>query len=376
MAKERFFSRIGILGMGRMAIGLAIDLALKGIRVDMIYLKPRAEEERTRYRKNLEEECRTVAKLFGRSMESFPLPSYLRAPAEVYDLVFEGLPEEIPVKASAFSGLNRAIGEKTLICSMTSTFTVEELAKKIPVPLNIVVSHFMNPPYLIPFLEVVPGPGTVSRIKLKATQAIGAEVILKGVVGDDAIAHAMEVAQRRNILFVHPHKTAPFLNGNGTIAQEILGELPSVEQIFIPVGGGGLASGVCQHIERNSLSVKAIGVEAEQAPAFHLSFKTGRPVRLEKMDTIADALTLMEPDPEVFSYLHKNLAEVVTVSEGEIVSAMKILLDEFRVIAEPGGAAPLAAMLKGDPNVPSAAIISGGNVSLEEFQNLLSRLES
>ena len=83
MAKERFFSRIGILGMGRMAIGLAIDLALKGIRVDMIDLKPRAEEERTRYRKNLEEECRTVAKLFGRSMESFPLPSYLRAPAEV-----------------------------------------------------------------------------------------------------------------------------------------------------------------------------------------------------------------------------------------------------------------------------------------------------
>jgi 3-hydroxybutyryl-CoA dehydrogenase len=164
MAKERFFSRIGILGMGRMAIGLAIDLALKGIRVDMIDLKPRAEEERTRYRKNLEEECRTVAKLFGRSMESFPLPSYLRAPAEVYDLVFEGLPEEIPVKASAFSGLNRAIGEKTLICSMTSTFTVEELAKKIPVPLNIVVSHFMNPPYLIPFLEVVPGPGTDSEV--------------------------------------------------------------------------------------------------------------------------------------------------------------------------------------------------------------------
>jgi threonine dehydratase len=219
-------------------------------------------------------------------------------------------------------------------------------------------------------------PETVSRIKLKATQAIGAEVILKGVVGDDAIAHAMEVAQRRNILFVHPHKTAPFLNGNGTIAQEILGELPSVEQIFIPIGGGGLASGVCQHIEGRSLSVKAIGVEAEQAPAFHLSFKTGRPVRLEKMDTIADALTLMEPDPEVFSYLYKNLAEVVTVSEEEIVSAMKILFDEFRVIAEPGGAAPLAAMLKGNPNVPSAAIISGGNVSLGEFQTLLSRLES
>jgi 3-hydroxybutyryl-CoA dehydrogenase len=165
MAKERFFSSIGILGMGRMAIGLAIDLALKGIRVDMTDLKPRAEEERTRYRKNLEEECRTVAKLFGRSVESFPLPSYLHAAAEVvYDLIFEGRPEEIPVKASAFSGLKRAIGEKTLICSMTSTFTVEELAKEIPPPLNIVVTHFMNPPYLIPFLEVVPYPGMDSEV--------------------------------------------------------------------------------------------------------------------------------------------------------------------------------------------------------------------
>jgi threonine dehydratase len=91
------------------------------------------------------------------------------------------------------------------------------------------------------------------------------------------------------------------------------------------------------------------------------------------MDTIADALTLMEPDPDVFSYLYRNLEEVVTVSEEEIISAMKILFDEFRVIAEPGGAAPLAAMLKADPIVPSAAIISGGNVSLEEFQTLLSR---
>jgi threonine dehydratase len=217
-------------------------------------------------------------------------------------------------------------------------------------------------------------PETVSPTKLKATQKIGAEVILKGQVGDDAIAHSVEVSKKRNILFVHPHKTPPFLQGNATIAQEIIEALPDVEQIFIPIGGGGLASGVCQYIKGKGLSVKSIGVEAENAPAFHLSFKAGRPVRLEKMDTIADALTLMEPDPEVFSYLYKNLERVVTVSEDEIVSAMKTLFEEFRVIAEPGGAAPLAAMLKGDSNMRSAAIISGGNVSLEEFQGLMRRL--
>ena len=165
MAEQRFFSKIGILGMGRMAIGLAIDLALKGIRVDMIDLKARAEEERTRYKENLEEECKTVIKLFGRSIESFPFPLYLHAPAErVYDLIFEGLPEEIPVKQGAFSALKQVLGKETLVCSMTSTFTVEELAKEIPLPLNILVTHFMNPPYLIPFLEVVPCPKMDSAV--------------------------------------------------------------------------------------------------------------------------------------------------------------------------------------------------------------------
>jgi 3-hydroxybutyryl-CoA dehydrogenase len=165
MAEERFFSKIGILGMGRMAVGLAIDLALKGIRVDMIDLKARAEEERARCKENLEEECEAVIKLFGRSTESFPFPVYMHGPAGgPYDLIFEGLPEEIPVKQSAFSALKRAIGRETLICSMTSTFRVEELAKEIPLPLNILVTHFMNPPYLIPFLEVVPYPEMDSAV--------------------------------------------------------------------------------------------------------------------------------------------------------------------------------------------------------------------
>ncbi len=214
-------------------------------------------------------------------------------------------------------------------------------------------------------------PETVSPTKLKATQKIGAEVILKGQVGDDAIVHALKVARKRQIFFLHPHKTQPFLEGSATIAKEIIEDLPTVKQIYIPIGGGGLASAICQHLQAHAVSVHPLGVEAERAPAFYLSLKAGRPVRLESMDTIADALTLMEPDPEVFGYLYGKLKKVVTVSEDEIVSAMRILFEEYRVIAEPGGAAPLAAMLQGDPDIPSAAIISGGNVSLDEFQKLL-----
>lgn len=218
-------------------------------------------------------------------------------------------------------------------------------------------------------------PETVSPTKLKATRKIGAEVILKGQVGDDAVDHSIVVARERNIFFVHPHKTDPFIQGNATIAQEIIEENPNIKQIFIPIGGGGLATGVCQYVQDQRLSIRLIGVEAEKAPAFHLSFQKGTPVRLEKMETIADALTLMEPDPEVFSYLYDRLEKVVTVSEEGIIRAMHILLDEYRVISEPGGAAPLAAMLQEDSKETSAAIISGGNVSLEEFQVLTSRVE-
>jgi threonine dehydratase len=218
-------------------------------------------------------------------------------------------------------------------------------------------------------------PETVSPTKLKATRRIGADVVLKGQVGDDALAHAIEMAQERDILFVHPHKTEPFLQGNATIAAEIVEEISHVRQLFIPIGGGGLASGICQYVRSRGLSVRLTGVEAEKAPAFYLSFTEGRPVRLKKMETVADALTLMEPDPEVFSFLYENLDEVVTVSEEEIIMMMRILFDEFRVVAEPGGAAPLAAMLRAESKNRAAAIISGGNVSLEEFQRLTSSIE-
>ena len=215
-------------------------------------------------------------------------------------------------------------------------------------------------------------PETVSATKLEATRRIGAEVILKGKVGDDALEHSFKLAKDRDILFVHPHKTPSFLEGNATIAREILEQNPKIKQIFIPIGGGGFASGTCRYIREHGLSIDPIGVEAEKAAAFCRSFEKGRPVRLESMETIADALTIMEPDPEVFAYLYQNLAKVATVSETDIVRAMKILYDEFRVITEPGGAAPLAAMLGANPADPSAAIISGGNISLAEFQKLIS----
>lgn len=157
MAPDRPFDKIGILGIGRMSIGLAIDLALKGLKIDMIDLKPRTDDQRKQYEKALKEESIRVINLFDRKIESFPFPAYLDIPSSgVYDLIFEGLPEEIPIKHAAFRSLNKFVEDETLICSMTSTFTIEELSEGIDPPLSILVTHFMNPPYFIPFLEVVP----------------------------------------------------------------------------------------------------------------------------------------------------------------------------------------------------------------------------
>ena len=157
MATEILFEKIGILGMGRMSRGLAIDLALKGLQIDMIDLKSRTEAQRRQSENELRQECKTVLQLLNGDIELFQFPAYLAKPSSgVYDLIFEGLPEEIPLKHAAFAKLGEAVGQQTLICSMTSTFTVEELCAEMDPPLNIIVTHFMNPPYLLPFLEVVP----------------------------------------------------------------------------------------------------------------------------------------------------------------------------------------------------------------------------
>ncbi len=154
MAPEILFKKIGILGMGRMSIGLAIDFALKGLPIDMIDLKVRTADQRKQYENGLSQECEKLLELLNGDIESFRFPAYLSKPSPgVYDLIFEGLPEEIPLKHAAFAELSESVGQQTLICSMTSTFTVEELSRDIDPPLSIIVTHFMNPPYLLPFLD-------------------------------------------------------------------------------------------------------------------------------------------------------------------------------------------------------------------------------
>jgi threonine dehydratase len=213
-------------------------------------------------------------------------------------------------------------------------------------------------------------PENVSPAKLDLTRRIGAEVILHGQTGSAALAHCESLVAGGDYYFLHPHKCPPFLAGSEAIAQEILADRPATQRIFVPVGGGGLLSAICAAAEKASANFEVIGVEAEQAPTFAKSFEAGHPVSISDLDTIADALTINEPDPEVFDYVASRTIRIVTVLEEEIIAAMRMLFDEFRIIAEPGGAASLAASLKSDDGSMAAAIISGGNISLDEYRRI------
>jgi threonine dehydratase len=213
-------------------------------------------------------------------------------------------------------------------------------------------------------------PQNVSPAKLRLTRQIGAQVILHGNSGSVALAHCLQLVDEGNYYFLHPHKCPPFLSGSQAIADEILQARPRIRRMFVPVGGGGLLSAICAAAEQSPHDIEVIGVGASGAPAFARSFQAGSPVWVDRIETIADALTINEPDPDVFEYVFKRTSQFISVEDADIASAMRLLFDQFRQIAEPGGAAPLAAMLKSDDGCPAAAIISGGNVSLKEFMTL------
>lgn len=215
-------------------------------------------------------------------------------------------------------------------------------------------------------------PENVSPAKLELTRKIGAQVILHGQTGSAAMAHCEKLVAKGNYYFLHPHKCPPFLAGSESIGQELMEDQPGMRRIYVPVGGGGLLSAMCSFACQSTRPIEIVGVEAEGAPAFARSLAAGKPVSISRIDTIADALTINEPDAEVFAYVAAHIDTILTVNEEEIVGSMRMLFDEFRIIAEPGGAAPLAAMIKNDNGEIAAAIISGGNISMESFSRITS----
>ncbi len=212
---------------------------------------------------------------------------------------------------------------------------------------------------------VIVMPTTTPLIKVDRTKALGAEVILFGDIYDDAYAEALKLSEERGYTFVHPFDDLGVATGQGSIAMEIFKELPLVDHILVPVGGGGLAAGVSTLVKLLHPRVKVTGVEPEGAACLKESLKAGKVVTLDSASTIADGTAVKTPGEHIFPYLKENLDEVITVPDSDLVTAFLDMVENHKMIVENSGLLTVAALkqLK-EKDKKVVAVMSGGNMDV------------
>ena len=212
---------------------------------------------------------------------------------------------------------------------------------------------------------VIVMPTTTPLIKVNRTKALGAEVVLYGDVYDEACAYALSLAEEKGYTFIHPFDDLDVATGQGTIAMEIITDLPLVDIILVPVGGGGLATGVSTLAKLLRPNVKVIGVEPEGAACLKASFAKGEVVTLPVINTIADGTAVKTPGEKIFPYLQKNLDDIVTVSDEELVVAFLDMVENHKMIVENSGLLSVAALRHIDCRGKKAvSVLSGGNMDV------------
>ncbi|WP_435359687.1 threonine ammonia-lyase [Haloarchaeobius sp. DFWS5] len=213
--------------------------------------------------------------------------------------------------------------------------------------------------------------------KIKATQSYGAEVVLHGADYDEAARKAHELEEEEGRTYVHAFDDPYVMAGQGTIALEILEDLPEVETIVIPIGGGGLIAGMATAIKAKNPDIRVVGVQAEGASSTAQSLQKGQRFELDHVDTIADGIAVREPGSQTFEVIRERVDEVVTVSDPEIAMALTYVLERGKTLVEGAGAAPLAAILfnkfdydDGEVVVPA---MCGGNIDLNMLTTVIMR---
>ncbi|MCD7868597.1 MAG: threonine ammonia-lyase [Clostridiales bacterium] len=212
---------------------------------------------------------------------------------------------------------------------------------------------------------VIVMPTTTPLIKVERTRDYGAEVILYGDVYDQACAHAQELAQEKGYTFIHPFDDPAVATGQGTIAMEIIQELPLVEYILVPVGGGGLAAGVSTLAKLLNPHIQVIGVEPAGAACLKASLAKGEVVTIPSVNTIADGTAVQTPGEKIFPYLQENLDGIITVEDDELIEAFLDMVENHKMIVENSGLLTVAALRHMDvKNKKIVSILSGGNMDV------------
>lgn len=217
-------------------------------------------------------------------------------------------------------------------------------------------------------------PTTTPLIKVNRTKSYGANVVLYGDVYDEACAHAYELAEKEGYTFVHPFDDLAVATGQGTIAMEIIKELPTVDYILVPVGGGGLATGVSTLAKILNPNIKVIGVEPEGANCLQESIKAGEVLTLPSVSTIADGTAVKTPGTKIFEYLQKNLDDIITVPDEDLVVSFLDMVENHKMVVENSGLLTVAALkylnVAGKKIV---SILSGGNMDVITMSSVVQK---
>jgi threonine dehydratase len=223
---------------------------------------------------------------------------------------------------------------------------------------------------------VVVVPENAVKEKVEAIGNYGAEVVKYGKDYDEAYSKALEIQKKTKRTLVHPFNDPFVIAGQGTIGLELLEDVPDLEAIIVPVGGGGLISGIAVAAKTVKSNIRIIGVQPEGASAVYRSWKAGKIVEIDSVKTVADGLVARKPLDLTFRIIKRYVDDVLLVTDGEIGEAVLALLREAHILAEPSGATSLAALLfkyHPKPEEKVAVIISGANISIDYLASLLKK---
>ncbi|MCI6988070.1 MAG: threonine ammonia-lyase [Campylobacter sp.] len=224
---------------------------------------------------------------------------------------------------------------------------------------------------------VIVMPEATPLLKISGTKALGAEVILNGDNFDEAYAYALEYAKEEGLIFIHPFDNEFVQAGQGTIALEMLEDVPGLDYIIVPVGGGGLISGVASYAKQINPNIKVIGVDAKGAPAMFNSFKAKKPINSKSVRTIADGISVRDASPVTLGHIIECVDEFVQVDDEEIAGAILYLLEKQKIVVEGAGAVGVAALMNDKFSYFKGAkigiILSGGNIDVQMLSIIIEK---
>ena len=221
---------------------------------------------------------------------------------------------------------------------------------------------------------VVVMASNATQSKVDATRAYGAEVVQHGLIWDEANEKARQLCHERGLTYIHPFDDVQLITGQGTLGLEIYEDFPQVDVAIVPIGGGGLISGVSMALKACNPKIRIIGVESSDGPAMQKSVAAGRLITLDKIDTIIDGLRVKRVGDNTFSIVQRFVDEIVALPDRDIFDAMLWIMSHCKLVVEGAAAAPVAALLHGlikaPPGSKVVCVLSGGNVNLDQLRGL------